>query len=673
MADKDNKDIKNKSTVLSLLHKFFGIRFGESLPQIVNIQSASPQQFSPMGSGGYFSDFEDERITRYREYDVMDNDSSDITIALDIYAEEATQTSTESGKAVWVTSEDEEVAHMIEQFLSDIDLEERVYGLARHIAKYGDLFLFPIIDNELDEESSQLLNEEDKPSNNLRKFKKKSDSEDSDVEPDDEDDEDEGEDDEEGLFGKNRLGVDSDETGEDIELGFETDDQPSYTPDPNILSGHTIRDFWIVHPSTVSISTNPKNGKIIGFNSTSIGMETLIGDEAGRIPPQSMTDKDEEGFSPWDFVHFKIIGSDLTSKYGTSMVESVRRSWRTLQMLEVSVALWRLNRAGSRLLYKIDVGQSSPDEAQEIVNNWIKTIRGEVFLNVTDPSSENGRNTGDLAEYLDRYKPFSQFHDIYWPVAEGSDSSVDVLTMNADLAHVEDIEHFKNKVRTALGIPKAYFDQDISGWNANKALAQQDIRFSKKIERLQRTLIKGIETLCSVFLLYKGKNEFSFTINMEPPSSLSQLQRLEVLQQKVSVAIELVGAADTFGFDRDLWSVWVLKNIVGMSEDDIKKFKTKPAEPEPLSPDNIGDIPQIDMSQPDGGDNEPPDKKKGKADILPIGGPGQDKGFKKNQMLDHLSDSRISRFSPRSKPTVLKKSFERVVEKSIEREGRDGE
>lgn len=635
-----------ESKLLSLLQKFFNLKPGESLPQASAFYSMTPDSFAQSVSP-YIDYWQEDRKARYYDYDSMDS-FADISIALDVYAEEATQRSfEEKEKTVWVTSEDPEVVSICNRLFEDLDIENLIFGMARHLAKYGDLFAFPIID--LDDEERRVIElDSDTPSDEMvddeegdseNPFQKdgeddeagdggddeESEEEAEDVDPSEEDDSEEEDDDEE-----SDTESDSDEEDDDEDAKKESINEDFINKTVKKNQKFRMVKLIFLHPTNVDVVSDPNTGKTIGYNCDSLEVETTITNRyQEKPPPRSLTDKEDIGFTLWDFIHFKIVGSNINSDYGASMLEASRRDWQTLSMLETALALFRLNRAGAKVVYYIDVGSATPSEALSIVNNWIKLSRGQRYLDIEDPANAGRRTVGSLTEYMQKWEPFGMNRDIYWPVSENSESKIDTFNFTPDVNAIEDIIYFQGKVRGALGIPKAYFDQDISGWNANKSLAQQDIRFSKKVERLQRAIIEGIQTLCAINLFYNGIEEFSFSVKMEPPSSLELLQRIEILQSKVGISSELMGVASTFGFNPETWGDYVLKNVLELSSDEIKKFKKGAPSPLPpvMYPTDVADISGLY-----GVDQNPALAGGLDADMAPLGAAGQDKGFTSTSM-----------------------------------------
>ena len=87
-----------------------------------------------------------DRKLRYRDYDAMDN-YGDISVALDIYAEEATSTDLIRGTNLWVSGNDQESINEIENLIQKLRIRTLIHGFARQVAKYGDLFISPRYNN----------------------------------------------------------------------------------------------------------------------------------------------------------------------------------------------------------------------------------------------------------------------------------------------------------------------------------------------------------------------------------------------------------------------------------------------------------------------------------------------------------------------------------------------
>jgi len=109
-------------------------------------------------------------------------------------------------------------------------------------------------------------------------------------------------------------------------------------------------------------------------------------------------------FENWQIAHFRILGQDKYTPYGTSVLEPARRIWRQLQLMEDAMMAYRIVRAPERRVFYIDVGNVAPQEVEQYIQKVITGLKRNMIV---DP------NTGrvDL-----RYNPMSFDEDFYIPV-----------------------------------------------------------------------------------------------------------------------------------------------------------------------------------------------------------------------------------------------------------------
>ena len=70
-----------------------------------------------------------------------DDESDLLTAVMDTYAEETTQRDPDIARTIWVESKNPVVKDHITRLFDRLDVEDKIYGIARSIVKYGDLFM----------------------------------------------------------------------------------------------------------------------------------------------------------------------------------------------------------------------------------------------------------------------------------------------------------------------------------------------------------------------------------------------------------------------------------------------------------------------------------------------------------------------------------------------------
>ena len=91
-----------------------------------------------------------DRRKRYEIYDEMDRESPELSSALDIYADNATQADFDGKQdVVLIDSSNEKVKKILDNFIKEVGINGAVWSIARNLAKYGEDFEELVIDKNL--------------------------------------------------------------------------------------------------------------------------------------------------------------------------------------------------------------------------------------------------------------------------------------------------------------------------------------------------------------------------------------------------------------------------------------------------------------------------------------------------------------------------------------------
>ena len=260
----------------------------------------------------------------------------------------------------------------------------------------------------------------------------------------------------------------------------------------------------------------------------------------------------------WQVSHMRLLGNDAFLPYGSSVLEPARRIWRQLILLEDAMMVVRVVRAPSRKAFYIDVGNVPPED----IPNYMEQAQSSLKrAGVVDKST--GRV--DL-----RYNPLSIDEDYFIPV-RGGDSGTRIEDVGGitTAGETNDIEYIQKKLFAALKIPKAYLGYD-EGLGQKATLSQEDIRFSRTIARIQRTILSEMNKLAIVHLYCNGFTDedlTDFTLKLSNPSTIAQQQKLELFRTRFEVAgsaLQTPGLVD---------KTWVQKNILRLSNEEIKSVR----------------------------------------------------------------------------------------------------
>ena len=258
----------------------------------------------------------------------------------------------------------------------------------------------------------------------------------------------------------------------------------------------------------------------------------------------------------WQVSHFRLLGNDAFLPYGSSVLEGARRVWRQLILIEDAMLVYRVIRSPERRVFYIDVGNIPPENISDYLEQAQSSLKRNAVIDKT---------TGQVDL---RYNPLSVDEDYFLPVRGGDTGTrIDTLAGGSNTTAIEDVEYIQKKLFAALKIPKAYlgYDEDIG---AKATLAQEDIRFSRTIQRIQKTIISELNKIAMIHLYthgYTEENLLDFELRLSNPSSIAQQQKLELIRTRFDIA-----AATPEGFvDRE----WVRKNILNLNDDEITRIE----------------------------------------------------------------------------------------------------
>tara|TARA_Y100000593_G_scaffold11444_1_gene20477 strand:- start:3756 stop:5708 length:1953 start_codon:yes stop_codon:yes gene_type:complete len=254
----------------------------------------------------------------------------------------------------------------------------------------------------------------------------------------------------------------------------------------------------------------------------------------------------------WQVAHFRVLGNDKHAPYGTSVLEPARRIWRQLNLIEDAMLAYRIVRAPARRVFKIDVGNIAPQDVEQYMERVKTSMKRNQIIDDT-----TGRV--DL-----RYNPLSLEEDYFIPVRGGVGSDIITLPGANSLNDIDDVKYMRDKLFSALKVPQSYLTMGDGASEDKASLSQKDIRFARTIQRLQRIMVSELEKIGVVHLYtmgYRAQDLISFTLQLNNPSKIAELQELEHLKTRFDIA-----ASATEGlFSKQ----WIARNIFSMSDEEF--------------------------------------------------------------------------------------------------------
>jgi hypothetical protein len=263
-------------------------------------------------------------------------------------------------------------------------------------------------------------------------------------------------------------------------------------------------------------------------------------------------------YENYEIAHFRLKGDTNFLPYGKAMIENTRRIWKQLSLMEDAMMIHRIMRAPEKRIFKIDIGNISPNEVDNYMQKIISKMKKVPFVDT---------RTG---EYNLKYNIQNITEDFFLPV-RGSDSGTGIESLSGlDYSATEDIEFLQKKLFASLKVPKAFlgYEEQING---KATLAAEDVRFARTVERIQRMLEGELAKIAIVHLSAQGINDFemvNFDLKLTNPSTIYEQEKINLWSEKVRLARDI---QDLNMLSKD----FVYEQLFNLSKDESDEQRVK--------------------------------------------------------------------------------------------------
>ena len=455
------------------------------------------------------------RQERYYQYDQMDQDS-EVNAALDIISEFCTQNNekTKTPFTIQYKTEPTETEatilnDAIKQFTSINDWSRRMFRMFRNTLKYGDSFFIR------DPETQQLVHVAAMKCEKI-------------------------------IVNESKGKTPEQYVFKDLNLNLES------------LSASQVAANVTYSSPGASAIMDQGYGKSGGAYS---GPGTYGSGGAGRFE----STQNQYAIDANHVAHMSMSeGLDSNYPFGTSILETVFKTFKQKEMLEDAIIIYRVHRAPERRVFYIDVGNMPTHMAM----GFVERVKNEIHQRRI-PSVTGGQNSVDAT-----YNPLSINEDYFFPqTAEGRGSKVETLPGGTNLGEIDDLRYFTNKLYRALRIPSAYLptgpddgaNPQYSDGRVGTAYIQE-LRFNKYCERLQDIVIPPINHEFKMFLKQRGINIDTslFDIKLTPPQNFAAYRQIELDNQRVQAFTQIEQVPY-------MSKRFALQRFLGLSEQELAK------------------------------------------------------------------------------------------------------
>lgn len=428
----------------------------------------------------------------YNVYDSMCQDGS-ISAVVETYAEDATERN-DDGRIVWVESDKAEVAKLVDYYLDTMNVDKHIFKWMYSLCKYGDVYLRLYRESEYNDE----------------------------------------------LFGTSKK----QQLNEDVKI-------KAYSPNDKYV--HYME--MVTNPAEMFEVT--KFGKTVGYIKAPVHNTLQQQDMLHLSQFQYKFKKDDVTIYPaTEFVHASLEDNTTRTeevinifmneddyntdsnahsykvRRGQSVLSDVFQAWRSLNLLENSVLLYRLTKSSRIRLVNVEVGDMPKENVTKTLMGIKRMLEQKAALHEGTSMSEY-TNAGPIE------------NTVYVPTHGGIGTiSTSEIGGDVDVRSLADLDYYTNKLYGQLRVPKQYFSQtdDSTGFNGGTSLSIISSRYAKMIKRVQNTMIQAITDAINLMLLDKGLDSYvnEFTIHMLPPTTQEEIDRRDAMSSKVALSSDIM-------------------------------------------------------------------------------------------------------------------------------------
>jgi hypothetical protein len=260
-------------------------------------------------------------------------------------------------------------------------------------------------------------------------------------------------------------------------------------------------------------------------------------------------------------VHFRLHTSDPSHyPYGKSIASGARAIYKSLKMMEDAMLIYRLARAPERRIFYLDTGSLPSSKAEMHIKQQMDKFKKSKFLN---------KSTGNIEE---SFNALAADEDFFIAVnGKGSGTKIETLPGAENLGEVDDVKYFRDKLLAALKVPKDYIVEKDQAPDRKANLSQLDVKFARVVNRIQKSIEIGLETIAHRHLMIKGYPMSTISqlkIKLPAPSDMALKRQLDIDQQKAMV----VGAVKQLGI---FPTEKIYKDYYQLNDVQIKEIKEK--------------------------------------------------------------------------------------------------
>ncbi len=245
-----------------------------------------------------------------------------------------------------------------------------------------------------------------------------------------------------------------------------------------------------------------------------------------------------------------------------------------LKMVEDALVIYRMTRAPERRIFYVDVGNLPKGKAEQYVTEIMNKFKNKLVYDAS---------TGEIA---DSRRHMSMMEDFWMPRREGGKGTeITTLQGGQNLAQIEDVEYFKEKLLRSLNVPISRMkpDQSFSIGRSNE-ITRDELKFMKFVKRLRAKFNSLFLDFLRVQLITKGiipdadweQIKKEIRIDYLRDNQFSELKEAEIINSRIASLQQIDPYVGKY-YSKN----WVRKNVLRLSDEEIDEINQEIEEEAP--------------------------------------------------------------------------------------------
>ena len=239
-----------------------------------------------------------------------------------------------------------------------------------------------------------------------------------------------------------------------------------------------------------------------------------------------------------------------------------------LRMMEDALVIYRIARAPERRIFYIDVGNLPKGKAEEYVQGIMSRHKNKMVYDV---------NSGKVS---DTTKSMSMLEDFWLPRKEGGrGTEITTLPGGDNLSQIDDVVFFQKKMYRSLNVPVQRLESEAQYTPGQVSdISREEVKFQKFVDRLRRSfesvVVDTLKAQCVLRQICTTEEwddiADDIIINFIEDNAFAELKKFEIMKERIDMLSALDESIGTY-FSK----AWVRKNILQLSDEDIKQMQSE--------------------------------------------------------------------------------------------------